>query len=43
LGNAVNQYQEADKLAGRFADRLQQTAAGELPEPNQVPLPARKG
>jgi len=32
LQNAMNQFQEADKLATRFGDRLKQAASGELPE-----------
>jgi len=28
----MNQFQEADKLATRFGDRLKQAASGELPE-----------
>lgn len=41
LTNAVNQYQEAEKLAGRFADRLQQAAAGELAGGGEPPLPSK--
>ncbi|MGC8915601.1 MAG: DNA recombination protein RmuC [Thermoanaerobaculum sp.] len=42
LTNAVNQYQEAEKLAGRFADRLQQTVAGELPGGHEPSLPGQR-
>lgn len=42
LSNAMNQYQEADRLAGRFADRLQQTAGGELAGGEPAALPATK-
>ena len=32
LQNAMNQFQEADKLATRFGDHLKHAASGELPE-----------
>ena len=40
LQNAMNQFQEADRLATRFSDRLKQTASGELPEGEERALPA---
>jgi len=39
LQNAMNQFQEADKLATRFGDRLKQAASGELPERVEPVLP----
>lgn len=39
LVHAMNKFQEADKLANRFGDRLQRAAAGELPGLEAPKLP----
>ncbi|MCX7894841.1 MAG: DNA recombination protein RmuC [Thermoanaerobaculum sp.] len=43
LSNALNQFHEADRLAGRFADRLDQAASGQLPGESPSSLPTGKG